>query len=169
MIIYLKKNNDNDDGDGDEDDDDDDDNDEDDDNDNCDYNNINNHNNNNNNKRNSKNIVKKHIKEKENNNNFEVSENNYYEQLLKYFHNKGYRNLLNTKLNNYIVKKQKEYQQNYDKDWNKSGRRFFVVFNIEDNKKIFYTHDVQDGKVIGIMIMMIVNFMRLMNITLILI
>jgi hypothetical protein len=45
------------------------------------------------------------------------------------------------------MEKQKEYQQNYDKDWNKPGRRYFVVFNIEDNKKIFYIHDVQDGKV----------------------
>jgi hypothetical protein len=41
----------------------------------------------------------------------------------------------------------KKYQQNYDEYWNSQGRRFFVVFNIEDKEKIFYIHNVQDGKV----------------------
>jgi hypothetical protein len=45
------------------------------------------------------------------------------------------------------MKKQEKYCFNYDEDWKKPGRIFFVVFNIEDNKEIFYIHDVQDRKV----------------------
>jgi hypothetical protein len=48
----------------------------------------------------------------------------------------GIKNLLDKKVNNHIMQKQKVYQQNYDKDWNN-----------KDNEEIFFIHEVQNGKV----------------------
>jgi hypothetical protein len=37
------------------------------------------------------------------------------------------------------------YQNDFDKDWSKHGRIFFV-FNLDDGEEIFYIHDVREGK-----------------------
>jgi hypothetical protein len=67
------------------------------------------------------------------------------------------------------MEKQKEYQQNYDKDWYKPGRKFllFLILRIIKKYIIFMTFKME--RFIGIMIMMMIDFMILMSLTLILI
>jgi hypothetical protein len=46
-----------------------------------------------------------------------------------------------------IITASNYYQNYFDKDWTKQGRRFFVFFDVNDNmENIVYIHDVQNEK-----------------------
>jgi hypothetical protein len=71
-------------------------------------------------------IVENYKKEKDKN--ITISENEYYERFLKHCLYNRIENLLCNEICEEIIHISDYYQNNFDKDWTKQGRRFFVCF-----------------------------------------
>jgi pyrimidine operon attenuation protein/uracil phosphoribosyltransferase len=93
-------------------------------------------------------IIIYYIKENEKYEDIKIVENVYYEHFLMRCLNNRIENLLCDEVYGQIMIACYYYRNDFDEDWNKQRRRFFVVFNVDNNEeKILYIDDVQDGKV----------------------